>query len=210
MPGEQQRRPGMGRCQPSPLGPANPRARSPTASVPCRRVHRAAPRLSAARSGALCRAARARTSESRGRALNCEYCECGEHPDRGSGGPMRQPAASLDSARTFLKSWPWCGRLAQRESVPFTRERSQVRSLQRPPANQELSELVALTAPETAPETLTLASLVASTTRRRQSVSARPNDGRRSYELPLRSCRVRQQRPTLRPCSVASMSHRYV
>jgi hypothetical protein len=31
------------------------------------------------------------------------------------------------------------GRLAQRESVPFTRERSQVQSLQRPPFFNDLS-----------------------------------------------------------------------
>jgi hypothetical protein len=39
----------------------------------------------------------------------------------------------LDTVAAVLKSWPRCGRLAQRESVPFTRERSQVQSLQRPP-----------------------------------------------------------------------------
>ena len=41
---------------------------------------------------------------------------------------------SLDTVRSCLKGWPRCGRLAQRESVPFTRERSQVQSLQRPPS----------------------------------------------------------------------------
>src|SRR5712691_7106059 len=42
--------------------------------------------------------------------------------------------ASLDSPPAFLECCPRPGRLAQRESVPFTRERSQVQSLQRPPA----------------------------------------------------------------------------
>jgi hypothetical protein len=46
---------------------------------------------------------------------------------------------SLDTVRSCLKCWPRCGRLAQRESVPFTRERSQVQSLQRPPFFNDLS-----------------------------------------------------------------------
>src|ERR1700730_496113 len=40
----------------------------------------------------------------------------------------------LDSPPAVLKSCSCPGRLAQRESVPFTRERSEVQSLQRPPA----------------------------------------------------------------------------
>ena len=75
------------------------------------------------RGRALVRIVTGRSRDERGRA--------GHIPARWS---WSRTFASLDTVRSCLKCWPRCGRLAQRESVPFTRERSQVQSLQRPPS----------------------------------------------------------------------------
>ena len=85
----------------APSGARIARARSPTASAPCR----AAPRAFRSRARRL---SRGQLRQHRRLRLTC-------------------------AARCLKSCGLWCGRLAQRESVPFTRERSQVQSLQRPP-----------------------------------------------------------------------------
>ena len=73
---------------------AKGKARSPTASAPCKAAPRALP-------------SRARHRYPRVR-----------------GAWSERSCVSLDLGVRCLKSCPWSGRLAQRESVPFTRERS--------------------------------------------------------------------------------------
>ena len=71
-------------------------------------------------------APRARSPTASGR------CRAAPRACRRRAGPERantkrnasEGVASLDTVGRCLKSWPWPGRLAQRESVPFTRERS--------------------------------------------------------------------------------------